>query len=125
MMDSGTANGSDSQELTRVQNYDAGSNENTNVTQAAPTSRAAQKTAGAVNAAETTSSSGGGGNARTAAAGNGAPPPWWAVPGYSPGDRIGQGAYVTTRRRQPPRARSARGAFESWDRIPILSMKTD
>ena len=38
MMDSGTANGSDSQELTRVQNYDAGSNENTNVTQAAPTS---------------------------------------------------------------------------------------
>ena len=39
MLDSGTANGSDSQELTRVQNYDAGSTENTNVTQAAPTSR--------------------------------------------------------------------------------------
>ena len=92
MMDSGTANGSDSQELTRVQNFYAGSNENTNVTQAAPTSRATQKTAGRRNAAETTSSSGGGGNARTAAAGNGAPPPWWAVPGYSPGDRIGQGA---------------------------------
>ena len=46
VMDSGTSDGSDSDELSRVTNFDSGSNENGGVTQSMPTSRA-QGVAGA------------------------------------------------------------------------------
>ncbi len=51
VMDSGTSDGSDADELTRLQSFDTGGNENANTTQAAPTSRAQQVTNNAPSAA--------------------------------------------------------------------------
>ena len=45
-MDSGTSDASDADELNRVENYDTGGNQNPNVTQSAPISRAVQRTEG-------------------------------------------------------------------------------
>src|SRR5579885_1911166 len=70
VLDSGTSDGSDQAELTRLSSYNTGANENPNVGQAAPTSRAAQATTGAVNDAATTGATGGGGRPAQAAAGN-------------------------------------------------------
>ena len=46
VMDSGTSDASDADELNRVENYDTGGNQNPNVTQSAPISRAVQQAAG-------------------------------------------------------------------------------
>jgi hypothetical protein len=73
-MDSGTCDGSDQSELTQLQTYNTGANENPNVTQSAPTSRAVQNTTGAVNDAATTGTTGGGHqNAQAAAQGGSSP----------------------------------------------------
>ncbi len=69
MMDSGTSDGSDADELTRLNSFDTGANENANATQAAPTSRAEKVTNTTPSAANANGDSGG--NAKAAAAGDG------------------------------------------------------